>query len=224
MEVIEHHIQRDILERLTHAAGLRFSELKPQGMESNIFMYHLKQLMALGYVHKADGGYSLATKGLSYIDSLSTENHKPRPQPKLIAILALTDGNGKWLLAKRKVQPYINTYMFPSGKQHRGEDSAAHAIRELNEKTGWNGVSLQYRGVVDVQILDAEGTLITRAVAHVYEGTVAQPTLPPETERFTFTWHDFAGKTQPLMSGTREVFERLMAPGYINAAIAVQQM
>lgn len=223
MEVIEHHIQRDILERLTHAAVLRFSELKPQGMESNIFMYHLKQLIAQDYVCKVDGRYRLATKGLSYIDSLSTENHKPRPQPKLIAILALTDGSGKWLLAKRKIQPYVDTYMFPSGKQHRGEASTAHAIRELNEKTGWSDVPLEYRGVVDVQISDVQGVLITHAVANVYEGAVTQSSLPPETDRFTFAWHDFADKTRLLMPGTREVFEELVTPGYINATIAVRQ-
>ena len=223
MGVIEHHIQRGILGRLTHAAALRFSDLKPQGMESNIFMYHLKQLIAQGYVSKVDGVYHLATQGLSYIDGLSTENHKPRPQPKLIAILALSDGSGKWLLAKRKIQPYIDTYMFPSGKQHRGESSAEHAVRELQEKTGWDGVPLTYRGVIDVQISDTQGALITHAVATVYEGMTAAPALPPETERFTFAWYDFAANAQPLMPGTREVFELLANPEPINATIAVQQ-
>jgi 8-oxo-dGTP pyrophosphatase MutT (NUDIX family) len=222
MGVIEHHIQREILQRLTHAAGLRFTGLKPAGMESNIFMYHLKQLMAQGYVEKVGDAYQLAAPGLSYVDSLSTENHRPRPQPKLIAILALHDGQGGWLLAERKIQPYIGTRMFPSGKQHRGETSMAHATRELYEKTGWQDVPLRHRGIADVQISDTTGTLVTHAVAVIYQGEVGPRPLPPGTDRFTFVWHNFATDVQPLMPGTQEVFTQLGLAGDIESIIAVR--
>lgn len=219
MRVIEHYIERAILERLMHAAELRFSELKPDGMESNIFMYHLKQLMKAGYVEKTDGTYRLAAAGLSYVDGLSTESHKPRQQPKLIAIIALHDGAGNWLLAERKTQPYIGSRMFPSGKQHRGETSTEHALRELAEKTGLTNVGLTYRGVADVQIR-AGDTLLTHVVAMVYEATLSHQVLPPETGRFRYVWHDFATDDASLMPGTRELYAQLQKPGTFNAAIS----
>lgn len=217
--MIEHHIQREILDRLTHAASLRFSALKPDGMESNIFMYHLKQLMKDGYVEKIDSAYRLAAKGLSYVDGLSTENKRPRPQPKLIAIIALHDAAGRWLLAERKIQPYIGMRMFPSGKQHRGETSAEHAVRELTEKTGLADIPLILRGLADVQITDAEGTLLTHAVAHVYEGEAASAVSVPASDRFRYVWHDFVTDTATLMPGTREIYEQLRASGTFTATI-----
>ena len=219
MSVIEHHIQRDIIDRLTRAAELRFSELKPAGMESNIFMYHLKQLMSQGYVQKSGSSYSLAAKGLTYVDGLSTENLKPRPQPKVICILALHDGNGQWLLAERKIQPYIGMRMFISGKQHRGESSSEHSVRELYEKTGLRDVPLERRGMADVRINDEDGELLTHAVARVYVGQVAPTVRPIESDRFRFVWHDFAKDHQPLMPGTHEVYTQLRSSDSFDISI-----
>jgi 8-oxo-dGTP pyrophosphatase MutT (NUDIX family) len=222
--MIDHYIQKDILSRLTHAAYLRFSELKPEGMESNIFMYHLKQLLSQGYVDKIGTGYQLAPKGLSYVDGLSTTNHKPREQPKLIAIIALHDDTGRWLLAERKIQPYIGTRMFPSGKQHRGETSAEHVSRELQEKTGLSDIPLLYRGTADIQISTADDEPLTHAVASVYEGQLFAAALPDETDRFRFVWHDFTADMAPLMPGTDEVHAQLIRPGMLDITINAKQM
>ncbi len=207
--MIEHHIQRDIMDRLMRASQLRFSELKPSGMESNIFMYHLKQLIRDGYVEKVDGAYRLAAKGLSYVDGLSSLNKRPRLQPKLITIIAVSDGNGRWLLAERKVQPYIGMHMFPSGKRHRGETSIEHAARELTEKTGLVDVPLNFRGVADIQIADANGELLTHAVADVYAGVEPTALAVPESDRFRYAWHDFSISSTKLMAGTRHVYEAI---------------
>lgn len=220
--MIEHHIQREIIDRLMRAESLRFSELKPDGMESNIFMYHLKQLIKDGYVEKCDGGYRLVAKGLTYVDGLSTENHRPRPQPKLIAILALHDGAGKWLLAERKIQPYIRKRMFPSGKQHRGETSTEHAARELQEKTGLKNVPLSYRGLADIQIVSKQGVLLTHVVAQVYAGELDGTETPPASDRFRYLWHDFAADTAPLMAGTRELYEHLQDPDTFYVELRVE--
>lgn len=220
--MIEHHIQREIIDRLMRADTLRFSDLKPDGMESNIFMYHLKQLMKDGYVEKDGTAYRLAAKGLTYVDSLSSQNKRPRLQPKLITILALYDREGRWLLAERKVQPYLGTRMFPSGKQHRGETGAEHVVRELREKTGWSEVALTFRGVADIQITDATGTLLTHVVARVYAGETEAAT-PPESDRFRYVWHDFNSDATPLMPGTAELYEYLAKPEPFMIEISTQQ-
>src|SRR4051812_38755839 len=104
--VIEHHIQRDIINRLMHHQSLRFSELKPEGMESNIFMYHIAQLKKLKYIAKNDQGYHLLHKGLQYVDGIRTDTLRPYQQPKVIAIIVLQNSQGAWLMAERKMQPY----------------------------------------------------------------------------------------------------------------------
>ena len=185
--------------------GMRFSSLKPRDMESNIFMYHLKSLISGGYVLKKGSEYALTAKGLTYVDSLSSKNLKPRKQPKLIAIVAIKDSHDKWLLLERKFQPYKNTLMLPSGKQHFGEDIYEHAKRELLEKTGLN-IPLIYRGIANIS-LGENNQVLTHVVAHVHSGVTKTIKLPIENDKFKFILDDFKTNDLDLMPGTREIFE-----------------
>jgi ADP-ribose pyrophosphatase YjhB (NUDIX family) len=207
--MIEHHIQKDILLRLSKAESLRFSELKPDDLESNAFMYHLRQLQKQKLVEKIDEGYRLSDDGLAYIDGFSFHNLKPRKQPKLISILAVRNPNGKWLLAQRKYQPYIHQFMLPSGKQHIGEGPEAHVKRELTEKLGLE-LELRRRGLSDIRIYRGD-KIITHVTAHIYEGTALTEDLPPETSQFAFAWVGTENESVPLLAGTRQIMEKLVS-------------
>lgn len=206
--MITHHIQKDIFIRLGKAPHLRFSELKPEGMESNLFMYHLKQLMAQKLVVKDELGYRLAPAGLTYIDSFSFRTHTPRKQPKVVSILALRNKQNKWLLACRKYQPYIGQYMFVSGKQRFGERPELHALREMEEKLGVT-TPLMRRGLLDIRISQGK-TLITHILAHVYEGVLDMETPLAETHQYSFVWADPSDPSLHVLVGTRELHERLL--------------
>ena len=204
--VIEHTVQRDILGRLTHVKALRFSELKPAGMENNAFMYHLKQLMVMGYVsQQPDKSYLLTPRGLSYVDTLTLVNKKPRKQPKIIGVIALNDGEGRYLLAKRLVQPTINTWMVPSGKRHFGESPDMHAMRQTREWIDAD-IELERRGFLDVRIQHGD-ELVSHVAGHVYGG-VYKGEPPDDTEKFHFEWH---APTSGLhfTPGTRELLQAL---------------
>jgi ADP-ribose pyrophosphatase YjhB (NUDIX family) len=205
--MIEHHIQKDILLRLSKAAELRFSELKPDDLESNAFIYHLKQLQAQKLVDKTDNGYRLSDDGLAYIDGFSFNTLKLRKQPKVVSILAIRGLGSTWLVAKRKYQPYIDQYMLPSGKQHLGEDPADHAARELSEKLHMD-VPLTRRGMADIRIYRHD-KLITHVLAHIYEGQANDTVLPPETHQFSFDWAAKEGGDSKLLAGTHEIMDRL---------------
>ncbi len=207
--MIEHHIQKDILLRLTKASSLRFSELKPIGMESNLFMYHLKQLRSQKLVEKNENRYTLSNDGLAYVDGFSFYTLKPRKQPKIISILVLKNAAGELLMAKRKYQPYIDQYMFVSGKQHMGEGPNEHAKRELHEKLLMD-VSLTRRGLSDIRIYKGK-KIITHVTAHIYEGTAPSLDLPPNTPQFDFEWVARSDHTKNLLAGTREIIEHLDA-------------
>jgi ADP-ribose pyrophosphatase YjhB (NUDIX family) len=187
MDVIEHHIQRDILDRLISADTLRFSELKPAGMESNIFMYHLKHLLGAGFIDKHEGRYMLAPKGLSYADQLSSTNNRPRKQPKIVAMFVLTSADGKVLLSRRLRQPFRGYYSFPCGKQHIGETLAEHARREKQEKLGAEVVT-RYRGMCE-SLIEADKTPIFHTINYIFsaELAAAEPIDSPD-ERFELVW------------------------------------
>lgn len=203
---IEHHIQRQIVERLARSESLRFAELKPAGMESNVFTYHLRQLLAQKIVQKTDSGYRLAHKGLQYVDGISFSDLKIRQQPKLISIIALQCADhGKYLMAERLVQPYISQYMFPSGKLHMGETAQAHVSRELFEKTGLTA-DLRLRGVANIRI-DDQAELLTQVVGYVFSGTVDECRDLGATERFAYHWTDPQSGEEVLMPATKELVE-----------------
>ena len=204
--MVEHHIQRDILMRLMKAKSLRFSELKPDGMESNSFMYHLKQLMRDGYVmQNADKSYTLSSTGLSYSDSLSLENSLPRKQPKMICMIALKNKRGEYLLAQRLMQPMIGSWIFPNGKQHFEESPEEHVARESLQQFGTT-LDLAHRGIADIRV-SLEGTLITHVVGHVYSGDY-DGAPPPDTQKFHFEWRDTQSIAE-LMPSMRELVQAL---------------
>jgi len=179
-------------------------------------MYHLKSLISGGYVLKTDSQYALTAKGLTYVDSLSSQNLKPRKQPKLIAIIVIKDNQGRYILLERKFQPYKNKLMLPSGKQHFGEDIYQHAKRELLEKTGLD-IPLSYRGIANIS-LGENNQVLTHVVAHVHSGTTDNIKLPIENDKFKFVLHDFKTKDQNLMPGTKEIFELVKSdqPAFIT--------
>lgn len=216
--MIEHHIQRKILERLMTSESLRFSELKPDGMESNIFMYHLKQLQKQDFILKTGEGYVLAHKGLQYVDGLQSGTLKPYRQPKLIAIVILENKDGRFMLAERKTQPYVGMRMFMSGTQHFNESFLEQPIRELKEK-GLPDIPMEYRGIADVQI-SHQDELLTHVFAHVHYGKYNDD-LPAEDDRFRYVWHDFSDTDTDLVAGTQDIYELIHGGAQFSANLKV---
>jgi ADP-ribose pyrophosphatase YjhB (NUDIX family) len=141
-----HQLQQHILKKLILNPELRYADIKPREVEGNLFMYHLKQLLGDGLVSKNDSGrYELASKGKLYADRLSLQSLTPRSQPRIVTLMAVEDGQGRWLFYRRKRQPLFNMIGFPYGKIHLGETVREAAERELLEKTGLTA-ELEHRG------------------------------------------------------------------------------
>lgn len=167
-----HHIQYSIIALLMKAGMKRFSELKPEGLESNLFQYHLKHTIKEGYVVKVDGGYALSPKGLYFADRHSSLLKTIREQPKTITILVLQNNQGEVLMQQKSRQPFIGSYHLPAGKIHEGETVQGAAQRELVEKTGLTSVELIYRSTVHAHISQND-TLISEYIGFVFAGKYA---------------------------------------------------
>lgn len=206
--MIEHHIQIEILNRLSAADALRFSELKPDTLESNAFMYHLKQLQKAGYVEKPGEKYRLGLKGLTYVDSLTTTNSKPRKQPKVVTLMALRNANGEYLMAYRKLQPSLNTWMLLTGKQHFGESPEQHIEREMKEQIG-TSFDITRRGLMDIRLW-REDSVVVHLVSHIYTG-IFEGMPPAESQKFRYAWVS-PQAALPFTKGTPELIKCIESP------------
>lgn len=205
--IVEHHIQRDILKRLVKKESCRFSDLKDKTIESNLFMYHLRQLIRAKLVQKVDDGYSLTSAGKHYADRSNLPSMRLRLQPKQITILVVRAGDDEYILLKRKHLPYLDYVGFPSGKIHYGETLQQAAKRELTEKTGLDNVALTLRGNILMRFKDEQNEIVSHISGYVFTGQADINTLMFKSEFFDsyvgsktdlYTQHTFKGHKEIL--------------------------
>lgn len=163
-----HELQKDILKKLTLTKKAKYSELKPEKTEGNLFSYHLKNLVKDEMILLSDDVYSLTSKGKRYVDRISLATTNTRVQPKIVTLIVLKQKD-KYLLYERKRMPFIHHIGFPYGKIHLEERILDAANRELTEKTGLSA-TLKHRGDVYITVHN-EMDLISHMLCHVFTGT-----------------------------------------------------
>lgn len=207
-----HYIQQKIMHKLTLAEKARYSELRPPEIESNHFIYHLKQLITDKMVVKnTDGTYSLSNDGKAYADKVSLSSYRLRSQPKIVNLIACKNDKGEYLLYKRKHQPFIGLSGFPYGKVHLGETIKASSERELKEKTNL-ATKLEHCGDVYVTVFDGD-TLITQTLFHIHTGSNPKGTLKEETPIGYCYWTKIDTKNKDqYFPGFLEIYNLLKRP------------
>lgn len=161
-----HPYESHILKKMLLGDVLRYRDLKPKDAESNLFIYHLKNLIKQGLIEKTIGGYRLTVAGLRYIDKISLSRFEHRSQPKIITIIISKNIKGEHLLYITKRQPFYNLIGFPYGKIHFGETLFEAANRELKEKSGLSA-SLKHKGDAYLKIYKDE-ELISHMLCHIF--------------------------------------------------------
>ncbi len=174
-----HHIQNSILTNLMTHKTRRFSELRPERVDSNLFQYHLQKLIRDGYVVKLEKGYTLSGPGLYYADRFSSMLRGEQPQPKIIVVNVIQNANAQVLLGRKPRQPFLGSYHLPAGKVHEAEDLAFAARRELFEKAKMKDVQLTYVTLAHITIRQGE-VLISEYYATVMHGIHAGNAEPLE--------------------------------------------
>ena len=134
-------IQKQILTKLTRQNGLRFSEIKPEGLESDKFNYHLKQLLKKRYIIKNRDRYFLSTLGKKFVADVKPIDAWGQLENvyKVNALIfAIKEFNGKTMILfkTRSRHPFLGFKTIPGGNINKGEKSAQAALRLLQEKTG----------------------------------------------------------------------------------------
>lgn len=179
-----HFVQRYILDVLRRTEFARFRDLRPDGVDSNAFSYHLTALKKQGLVDRTDVGYSLTIKGLAYIDRVSALDTRPRRQPKIMTMTAVINERGEYLVRHKKTQPMINKVTLPAGMLHMDDPSIADAAeREVFEKTGAVIAKPQHVGDYYMAIRH-EGEVIMNSLMHTFVVRVNQRDISPNDESF----------------------------------------
>lgn len=139
--MLDHHIQKNILYRLAFADSLRFSELKPDDIESKLFTYHLKKVIISGLVEKTpDGTYRLSPEGRRVGKGALLKDSRMINRAYSIIIMAVRrESDGAWLLSKRTTQPLLGLSGFMQTQPLPGTDSLPLASDSLHQKTGLAG-------------------------------------------------------------------------------------
>ena len=206
-----HYIQAKILQKLLYANTLKYAEMRPTGIESNHFAYHLTQLLRDGLVVKKDKAYTLGPRGLSYVDRVSQEKMVDRLQPHIVTAIDITNDQGETLLLRRHFQPYIYKLSLPLGKTHYDETIMEAAVRELDEKTGLRDVPLTYRGHVYITSQQS-GVTISKILCHVFSGTTSQHVAPKTDHRGTTLWARIADQpATDFMPGMLRIHQLLQS-------------
>ncbi|HSE29092.1 MAG TPA: NUDIX domain-containing protein [Candidatus Saccharimonadales bacterium] len=179
--------------------------MRPKGVESNQFAYHLEQLLKSKIIQKNGRDYSLTGTGLMLADRSSHKNIDLRKQPHIVTTICVMSGN-KILLFEHKFQPYIGLKGFVQGRTHFNETVQESARRELFEKTGLENVDLVLRGTVYITA-KKDGEVISKLLSHVFYGELTgQPKLesdnPKKGEAFWVEESEIKGGTMP---GFREI-------------------
>lgn len=157
-----HWIQKHILKKLAVNDSLKYTELKPETVEGNLFTYHLNQLVSDRFVKKDGNSYDLTDLGKNFVSSMSMESGSTRKQPKIVVMFITENNKGEYLLFKWSRQPYRGLVSFPFGRVHYGKSVLELAQNELTWKTGLQG-DLAYLGDIYVQT----GTL-DHYLAHIF--------------------------------------------------------
>ena len=162
-----HHIQQHILRKLILAPEARFSDMRPVGVDSNLFMYHLRALMRDKLVQKMPNGlYALSAIGKDHAERMSLSIMKPRFQPRVVTMIMAQNESGQYALYRRSRQPLYGYIGFPYGKIHLGESIKAAAARELLDKTNLTA-DLVHRGDGYVVIYEDQQP-ISQIVFHLF--------------------------------------------------------
>lgn len=137
-----HIIEASVLYTLRHSESARFSDLmRPTGLESDVFKFHLRKLMSAGYIEKlATGHYRLTPVGKEFANNLDKTTQTVQKQPKLSLYLVISRQTQKnkteFLFQKRLRNPFYGYWGCLSGPAKWGEELEKTATHELKKQTG----------------------------------------------------------------------------------------
>lgn len=137
-----HPVQMHILCELLFRPIALFTDLNMDGMTSDHFSYHIRELLKRQFVVKLIKGYTLTDEGKEFANRMDTDTQTMEKQPKVSVVLCpyrVRDGITEYAIHTRLKEPYYGYTGFMTGKVRYGETVVEAAQRELYEEMRLSG-------------------------------------------------------------------------------------
>lgn len=182
-----HWIERHILKQLSFSDSQRYSQLKPDSVDGNLFQYHARALEKQALITRTKEGYCLSQAGKIFVADLSqTKLMNQRKLPRAIVMVACRNANGEYLLFKWRRQPYRNLISLPFGRQLYDTSTTEIAAEQLLLKTGYTA-QLSFFGHTDV-IVNHPEKITDHMAINVFIGTNLTQSHTPDGLTGTWFW------------------------------------
>lgn len=187
---VDHYLQAIILTRLSSFdRAMRFSELKEDGVDNSLFMYHANKLIARKAIIKNDEGFHLTAAGARWINSTGLDMKYIQSTAKPLIQFVVRDKNNNLLLSTRKGQlkKLLNDYMLPGGLHKSGMSADDNAKRIARSIFGDNSLSPEFLSIVESINTYSDG-FIYHSLSHVYTLRREMTDHISDDDRFAFEW------------------------------------
>lgn len=212
-----HIIQKQILLKLAKNPSQRFSELKDEALENDIFNYHLQYLVKDGSIEKLDNRYKLTEEGLDKI--LLIDSKGKSYEGLRVSVLVYIIQNDKIILHTQTREPYKDEVTAGiAGKVNKGELIEDAGKRKVLEETGLIG-NVKFIGVLRRIVNHPEG-LIDDGFFHVCICSELEGEMISENDFGTNKWVSFDAamdyQKQNIRTGkfSINVLERILKKDY----------
>lgn len=172
---IDHHLQAEIMRRLAFAnEPVRFTDLKEEGIENSLFMYHLNKLISKKLVDKSDDGFTLTAEGANWANIVGVGNFSLQLTP-IPLVQMLIKSADKILIAHRKGQTakLLNNNLLPGGPHRYGSDAMQNVQEALQSCLPGAQANFKLLTVADV-IVTTKQDFTHHSISHIYECQLAE--------------------------------------------------
>lgn len=164
-------IKLDILKKLVKTKGLRYAQIRPKGVENDLYNYHLQSLVKEGYVEKQDAIYKLTLKGQKYAAIVKPINPLGVKDVLLkqnaLCVVSKHENNQLMVLNQiRNVHPFYGKKGILGGTLKPGEKIIDGASRKLKEECGLDA-KFQYSNSFRSVFLYNNGEIFQDIIFHI---------------------------------------------------------
>ena len=129
-------IQKHALGVLMRADTVSLKQMKPDGVDSNLFSYHIHYLKSNDIIESiARGRYRLTTKGMYVVGKFNVSTGKEAKDAKTVIVLYARRDN-EILLFKWSRHPYFGVMTLPHDRYNFGKSLQEALAEAVNDKLG----------------------------------------------------------------------------------------
>lgn len=182
-------MQAEVLRRLAASTEpIRFTDLKEDGIENGLFMYHTNKLIDRKLIEKSGQGFMLTAQGARWVNNADTSLMTGPVLPRLLVQCLIVSGDA-YLVARRtgSLKQHLNQYMLPGGLHEYGMTANEVVALTIEELFNQAVPTPELLTVAEV-IYSHEQDFIHHSVSHVFKLELPNRLDPKTNETYEYLW------------------------------------